>query len=117
MGSCDTGNIRATPSLSPTITKLAWTFWNQDKSARTGTYQCADSWYETTFPVSRFPLARAGHVQPTTQRSAPGDQLVSRQLDAPGAGRAPKDQVLPACATSFPAWYAETLQSAPPSQA
>ena len=36
----------------PTITKLTWTFWNQDESARTGTRACADSWFETSFPAT-----------------------------------------------------------------
>ena len=38
-------------AYTPTITKLTWTFWNQDESARTGTHWCADSWYETNFPL------------------------------------------------------------------
>ena len=43
-------------AYTPTITKLTWTFWNQDESARTGTHWCADSWYETNFPLAGQPL-------------------------------------------------------------
>ena len=34
----------------PVITKYTYTFWNQDESSRTGTHECADSWYETYLP-------------------------------------------------------------------
>jgi hypothetical protein len=46
----------------PTITKLTWTFWNQDEQARTGAHQCANSWYETTFPADRFFNASFGSL-------------------------------------------------------
>src|SRR6202171_4410350 len=36
-------------NFTPTVTKLTWTFWNQDEQARTGTHKCADSWYQTDF--------------------------------------------------------------------
>jgi hypothetical protein len=39
-------------NYTPTITKLTWTFWNRDEQQRTGTHTCADSWYETDFPMS-----------------------------------------------------------------
>jgi len=35
----------------PVITKYTYTFWNQDESSRTGTHECADSWYETYLPA------------------------------------------------------------------
>jgi len=35
----------------PVITKYTYTFWNQDESSRTGSHECADSWYETYFPT------------------------------------------------------------------
>ena len=31
----------------PVITKYTYTFWNEDESSRTGTHECADSWYES----------------------------------------------------------------------
>jgi hypothetical protein len=37
-------------AYTPTITKLTYTFWNADEVPMTGAHQCADSWYETTFP-------------------------------------------------------------------
>jgi len=42
-------------AYTPTITKLTWTFFNQDENARTGTHWCADSWYETSFPTAGWP--------------------------------------------------------------
>lgn len=39
-------------AYTPTITKLTWTFWNQDEQQRTGTHTCANSWFETDFPSS-----------------------------------------------------------------
>jgi hypothetical protein len=44
-------------AYTPTITKLTWTFWNQDEQQRTGSHFCADSWFETTFPVATWPEA------------------------------------------------------------
>ena len=43
-------------AFTPTITKLTWTVFNQDEAARTGTHFCADSWFETTFPVASWPF-------------------------------------------------------------
>jgi hypothetical protein len=42
-------------AYTPTITKLTWTFFNQDENARTGTHFCADSWFETNFPAANWP--------------------------------------------------------------
>jgi hypothetical protein len=38
----------------PVITKYTYTFWNQDESSRTGSHECADSWYETYFPATKI---------------------------------------------------------------
>jgi len=46
-------------AYTPTITKLTWTFFNQDENARTGTHFCADSWYETSFPAANWPYTTA----------------------------------------------------------
>lgn len=46
-------------NYTPTITKLTWTFWNQDEQQRTGSHECADSWYETDFPADRLVNAQA----------------------------------------------------------
>ena len=46
-------------AYTPTITKLTWTFFNQDEAARTGTHFCADSWFEGLFPVAAsWPFAQ-----------------------------------------------------------
>ena len=46
-------------NFTPTVTKLTWTFWNQDEQARTGTHKCADSWYETDFSDDvKWPFAQ-----------------------------------------------------------
>jgi hypothetical protein len=39
-------------NYTPTITKLTYTFWNQDEMARTGNHACANSWYETFLPAA-----------------------------------------------------------------
>src|SRR4029078_12295062 len=61
-----------TQTQAPFITKYTYTFWNQDEAARTGTHECADSWYETSFPATAtttgpnfsaaFPLAQFGSL-------------------------------------------------------
>jgi len=38
-------------NFTPTVTKLTWTFWNQDEMNRTGNHWCANSWFETTLPT------------------------------------------------------------------
>jgi hypothetical protein len=43
-------------AYTPTITKLTWTFFNQDEETRTGTHTCADSWFEAGFPATNFPF-------------------------------------------------------------
>jgi len=45
-------------AFTPTITKLTWTFFNQDEAARTGTHTCADSWFEAFFPGENQPFAQ-----------------------------------------------------------
>ena len=45
---------------TPTITKLTWTFWNQDEQARTGTHWCANSWFETSLPYFQASYASLG---------------------------------------------------------
>jgi hypothetical protein len=52
----------------PVITKYTYTFWNQDESSRTGSHECADSWYETYLP--RF-LIQGANVS-TTNRFGTG---------------------------------------------
>ena len=37
-------------NFTPTVTKLTWTFWNQDEAQRTSFHTCADSWFEYIFP-------------------------------------------------------------------
>lgn len=46
-------------NYTPSVTKLTWTFWNQDEQQRTGSHECADSWYETDFPADRLLNAQA----------------------------------------------------------
>ncbi|MBK7593142.1 MAG: hypothetical protein IPI27_18335 [Betaproteobacteria bacterium] len=45
---------------TPTITKLTWTFWNQDEMARTGTHWCANSWFESWLPYFQASYASLG---------------------------------------------------------
>ncbi len=40
-----------TQRARPFITKYTWTFWNEDEFSRTGTHECGDSYYETSFPA------------------------------------------------------------------
>ena len=39
-------------NFTPTVTKLTWTFYNQDEGQRTGFHICADSWFEYVFPTT-----------------------------------------------------------------
>ena len=50
-------------AYTPTITKLTWTFFNQDEIKYTGTRTCADSWFETNFPVATFPFATYANLR------------------------------------------------------
>jgi hypothetical protein len=50
-------------AFTPTITKLMWTFFNQDEVMFTGTRGCADSWFETNFPVANFPFATFAYLR------------------------------------------------------
>ena len=46
----------------PTITKLVWTFFNQDEVMFTGVHTCADGWFETNFPVANFPFVTLAYL-------------------------------------------------------
>ncbi len=43
-------------AYTPTITKLTWTFFNQDENSRTSQHWCSDSWFETSFPALTWPF-------------------------------------------------------------
>jgi hypothetical protein len=68
---------------TPTITKLTWTFWNQDEQARTGTHWCANSWFETTLPYFQASYASLGtaaayfRIETTADKSVCGPSAVT----------------------------------------
>ena len=55
LASCSQDFTRAATSF---VTRYIFTFWNQDEFARTGSHECADTWYESSFPYVSSP----GHV-------------------------------------------------------
>jgi len=71
-------------AYTPTITKLTWTFWNQDEQAITGMHQCADSWYETAFPAgsNEFNLLNSSGLRTTTMYFRI-DPTIDRQICGP----------------------------------
>jgi hypothetical protein len=68
---------------TPTITKLTWTFWNQDEQARTGTHWCANSWFESTLPYFQASYASLGtaaayfRIETTADKSVCGPSAVT----------------------------------------
>ena len=68
---------------TPTITKLTWTFWNQDEMARTGTHWCANSWFESTLPYFQASYASLGtasayfRIETTADTSVCGPSAVT----------------------------------------
>ncbi|MBK9675172.1 MAG: hypothetical protein IPO82_08035 [Betaproteobacteria bacterium] len=68
---------------TPTITKLTWTFWNQDEMARTGTHWCANSWFESWLPYFQASYASLGtaaayfRIETTADKSVCGPSAVT----------------------------------------
>jgi hypothetical protein len=68
---------------TPTITKLTWTFWNQDEMARTGTHWCANSWFETPMKYFQASYASLGtasayfRIETTADKSVCGPSAVT----------------------------------------
>ena len=68
---------------TPTITKLTWTFWNQDEQSRTGTHWCANSWFESTLPYFQASYASLGtatayfRIETTADKSVCGPSAVT----------------------------------------
>lgn len=68
---------------TPTITKLTWTFWNQDEQARTGTHWCANSWFESVLPYFQASYASLGtaaayfRIETTADKSVCGPSAVT----------------------------------------